>query len=207
MAKNKSRKYPQSVVRTEALPIMDISSFGRQTTMSDTSTGASVSQAWITDNVPDPQARVICSQYIQPQEQGFVEVLMQEDFSDSERNISTYVLNRLAKKYHEAVKIWILDLYTGRQGDELFLMQLFRLLRCFPYEFLAPASFFLAGMGVHHNSDFVKSEALSLLDHWGNKAVYDMLQNHEPPATPWLRMKYCAIRESLRSHVVIQENR
>lgn len=206
MAKNKIRKYPQSVLRIEALPIMDINSYGQQVKRSDTSIGTSVSQAWITDNKLDAQAQMICSLYIQPQEHNFVEMLMQEDFSDSERNVSTIVLNQLVKRYRDAAQTWILGLYVAKQGDEHFLMQLFRLLRCFPYEFLAPASFILAGNGVHHNSDFVKSEALSLLDHWGNKEVYDMLQNHEPPTTPWLRMKYCAIRESLRSHVAIQEN-
>ena len=65
----------------------------------------------------------------------------------------------------------------------------------------------LAGLGVHHVSDYVKSEALSLLDHWGNADVFDMLNYQEPPETPWLRMKYFAIRQSLERYVTIQENR
>ena len=94
-----------------------------------------------------------------------------------------------------------------RNGDEELLIQLFRLLRCFPYEFLAPASLCLAELAVHHQSDFVKSEALSLMDHWGNKEVLRMMKTHEPPLTPWLKMKYYAIIDSLERYVALQENR
>lgn len=203
----KARRYRPYRGRYEPIPIIEIDSLAHREGTSDSSVGDSVSQNWITDKVQSPYARWNYELFIRPQEPYFVGLLLKEDFSVSDHNLSTNFIWHITKKYKESVQIWILDLFKARQGDAFFLMQLLRLLRCFPYEMFAPASFYIAGLGVHHNSDFVKSEALSLLSHWGNKDVLDMLRNFEPPFTPWLQIKYIAIRESLERYVALQENR
>lgn len=204
---NNVRKYPRSVKRIEHLQFIEVGSFEKYEPQSDTSVGDSLSLSWITRVDKTPSVQNEYDVFIKPKETLFIRMLMDADFSASDYNSSTYMINQLVRKHKNAVQLWILDLFKARQGDELFLMQLLRLLRCFPYEFLSPASFYVAGMGVHHNSDFVKSEALSLLDHWGNMDVLDMLRNFEPPMTPWLSMKYYAIKESIEKYAILQENR
>ena len=204
--KIKYRRYPQYVRRCN-LSVQNLDSVtGTREAASDTSTGVAGYQKWITDVHSSEKAKLDYNQHIKPRELQFLSDLLREDFSDSESNFSTESFLFLVRRYKEAMKVWILDLYNLRNGDEELLIQLFRLLRCFPYEFLAPASLCLAGLALHHNSDFVKSEALSLLDHWGNKDVLSILQNHEPPTTPWLRMKYAVVKDSLERYVALQEN-
>lgn len=201
------RRYPHFVRKVQPLPIVDMDSIGNREEVFDSSTGESLSQNWITDRGQTPKAQWDYEVFLRPKEEYFIRLLINEDFLDSDRNDSTYFIRDIARRYKDTVQTWILDLFKARQDDEHFLMQLLRLLRCFPYEFLAPASFYLAGMGVHHRSDFVKSEALSLLDHWGNLDVMKMIDNFEPPMTPWLRMKYYAIRESIERYATLQKNR
>ena len=204
--KYKQRIYPRSIRTIRPLAVVDIDDIGQRVAVSDTSIGASVSQNWISGRL-DKKAEWEYSTYIKPKEMAFFKNLLSEDFSYSERNDSTDLLYKFARQYREAVQFWIVGIYNLRNDDEDLLIQLFRLLRCFPYEFLAPPSLCLAELAVHHHSDFVKSEALSLMDHWGNKDVFRMMKNHEPPSTPWLKMKYCAIIDSLERYVALQENR
>ena len=204
--KYKQRIYPRSIRTIRPLAVVDINDIGQRVAVSDTSIGASVSQNWISGRLDQKAEWEYCT-YIKPKEMAFFKNLLSEDFSYSERNDSTDLLYKLARQYREAVQFWIVGIYNLRNDDEDLLIQLFRLLRCFPYEFLAPASLCLAELAVHHHSDFVKSEALSLMDHWGNKDVLRMMKNHEPPSTPWLKMKYCAIIDSLERYVALQENR
>lgn len=202
----KTRRYPRISWSLRPLEIVEIGSLGQLDASSDTSTSVSMSQNWISSNF-EQNTEWEYETYIKPQELTFFRELLCEDFSDSERNYSTATFYRLVKQYKKAVQNWIINIYNMRNGDEELLIQLFRLLRCFPYDFLAPASLCLAGLAVHHQSDYVKSEALSLMDHWGNKEVLRMMQNHEPPSTTWLRMKYYAIKDSIERYVALQENR
>lgn len=202
----KTRRYPRISWSLRPLEIVEIGSLGQLDASSDTSTSVSMSQNWISSNF-EQNTEWEYETYIKPQELTFFRELLCEDFSDSERNYSTATFYRLVKRYKKAVQNWIINIYNMRNGDEELLIQLFRLLRCFPYDFLAPASLCLAGLAVHHQSDYVKSEALSLMDHWGNKEVLRMMQNHEPPSTTWLRMKYYAIKDSIERYVALQENR
>lgn len=199
------RQYPQSVRFLRPVEVRFVN-FAESHVDIDTSVGYSSSKRWITDNSENGQARFDYERFIRPQELSFVTLLLAEDFSDSVRNDATLFFNGIVRRHREAALLWILDLYNQRQDDEVFLMQLLRLLRCFPYEYLKPASMTLATNAVHHVSDYVKSEALSLLDHWGNRDVLRIMQNHEAPNTPWLRMKYYAIRETLEKYVTLQEN-
>lgn len=203
---NNRRRYPRTVTRVEKLPIMEMGNFSLIDAASDSSMGDSMTQSWISKDI-SPQAQWDYEMIIRPQELSFFMDLLAEDFSYSERNSSTAVFANLVKHYKEAVQKWIMEIYNLRNTDEKLLIQLFRLLRCFPYDFLAPASLCLAALAVHHNSDFVKSEALSLMDHWGNKDVLRIMNNHEAPSTPWLKMKYFAIIESLERYAALQENR
>lgn len=204
--KNKQRIYPRSIRVIRPLAVVDIDTIGQRDAVSDTSIGTSLSQNWIS-NRRDLKVDWEYNTYIKPYEMAFFKNLLSDDFSDSDRNDSTATFYRYVRQYKDAVQNWIVNIYNLRNDDEELLLQLFRLLRCFPYEFLAPASLCLAELAVHHQSDFVKSEALSLMDHWGNKEVLKMMKNHEPPSTPWLKMKYCAIIDSLERYVALQENR
>lgn len=201
------RKYPRYVKEIGEIPILDIANYGHREATSDSSTGQSISQNWVSEKGISLKAQWDYETFIRPQELRFFRELISEDFSDSERNDSTAFFYGLTRKYKEAVQNWILNIYNLKNGDDELLIQLFRLLRCFPYDFLAPASLCLAELAVHHHSDFVKSEALSLMDHWGNQDVLRMMKNHEPPSTPWLKMKYCAIIDSLERYAALQENR
>ena len=204
--KYKHRVYPRSIRLIKTLEVVDIKSIGQRVAVSDTSVGSSVSLNWVSSR-QNQKTEWEYDTYIKPQEMKFFKELLEEDFSESERNDSTATFYKLVRHYKEAVQSWIINIYNLRNGDEELLIQLFRLLRCFPYEFLAPASLCLAELAVHHQSDFVKSEALSLMDHWGNKEVLRMMKTHEPPLTPWLKMKYYAIIDSLERYVALQENR
>lgn len=204
--KNKQRIYPRSIRVLSPLAVVDIDTIGQRDAVSDTSLGTSLSQNWVSSR-QSQKTEWEYDVYIKPHEMKFFKELLIEDFSESERNDSTATFYKLVRHYKEAVQSWIINIYNLRNGDEELLIQLFRLLRCFPYEFLAPASLCLAELAVHHQSDFVKSEALSLMDHWGNKEVLRMMKTHEPPLTPWLKMKYCAIIDSLERYVALQENR
>lgn len=217
MKKNKYRRYRTltryqlQLVEPEPLQIVDISAFEEAKEALDTSVGGerSKSSVWLTSFKKASVKELTYEDNLEQKEEEFVELLMQEDFSDSKRNKTTYYVGRLRKGviYKNEVNSWIEKLYLRHQDNVLFIMQLFRLIRCFSYEYFYPSSLTLAGLGVYHVSDYVKSEALSLLDHWGNADVFDMLNYHEPPETPWLRMKYFAIRQSLERYVTIQENR
>lgn len=144
---------------------------------------------------------------LQEHEQKFVELLLMEDFSDSVRNDTTYYLSKLRKgnKYKKDINEWILKLYMKHQDNRLFILQLFRMLSCFSYDYFYPTSLCIAGLGVHHESDLVKSEVLSLLDHWGNADVFNLMKYHDPPQTPWLREKYLAVKKSLEEYAAIQK--
>lgn len=145
---------------------------------------------------------------LKEREQEFIDLLLSEDFSDSVRNETTYYLSKLRKgKTHKKdVNEWILKLYMNHLDNQLFILQLFRMFSCFSYDYFYPASLILVGLGVHNESDFVKSEALSLLDHWGNADVFNLMNYHEPPQTPWLREKYLAVKKSLEEYAAIQKD-
>lgn len=216
MKKNKYRRYRTltryqlQLVEPEPLQIVDISAFEGAKEAMDTSVGGerSRSSVWLTSFKKASIKELTYEDYLEQKEEEFVELLMQEDFSDFMRNKTTYYVGRLRKGviYKSEVNSWLEKLYLRHQDNVLFIMQLFRLIRCFSYEYFYPSSLTLAGLGVHHVSDYVKSEALSLLDHWGNSEVFGMLNYHEAPETPWLRMKYMAIRQSLERYAAVQEN-
>ena len=177
--------------------------------VSDSSIGLSVSKAtvWIENYRHRTVKEENYSLYLQSHESEFVDLLLREDFSDSMRNPSTSFIMKLRKGHQKDVNEWLGNLYVAHQDSDYFIIQMLRLFRCFPYEYFAPASLFMAYQAVYHVSDYVKSEALSLLDHWGNFEVFNMLNYHEPPQTPWLRAKYLTVREALKRYAAIQKDR
>ena len=195
--------------KPEQLTVKDIETFETVKSTSDASIGRepSMGSVWFTDSKvirrKDDSYYIVLQQH----EKEFVELLLLEDFSDSIRNSTTTFLMKLWKGHKSDVNQWLEGLYLTHQNNDYFIMQLFRLFSCFPYEFFEPTSLLLAGCGIYHNSDFVKSEALSLIDHWGNIEVFDFLQYHEPPETPWLKEKYNSIRQSLEGYAAIKKNR
>lgn len=139
-----------------------------------------------------------CGEISKPQEKEFVNLLISEDFTDYEINDAANYVYSLQKKAPSAVKDWLLDLFFTFQDNEQVLLQLLRLLQCFPMEKLYPASLAIAGLGLRHNSDYVKSESLSMLDHWGrHPKVLKLIKNQDPPEAEWLKMKYIAIINAL----------
>lgn len=217
---NKSIKYrrypvltqPQiQFIKPEQLLVRDISAFDIVKSEADTSTGvvASKSSVWLTSFIRPKEKDFTYEEFLNQRETEFIELLMQEDFSDSIRNESTFYISKLRRggRYKNEVNLWMEKLYLTHQDNITFLLQLFRLMRCFSFGYFYPSSLSLANMGVHHVSDYVKSEALSLLDHWGNVEVFDLMNYHEPPETPWLRAKYITIRDSLERYAAIQKDR
>ena len=213
----KYRKYPTltlpqiQLIGSEQLQVVDITQFEGSKTVADTSTGEtrSKSSVWLTTFRKVNVTEFTYEELLNKKESEFVELLLVEDFSDSVRNETTNYLSRLRKGviHKNDINAWLERLYVTHQDNLHFIIQLFRLMRCFPYNYFYPSSLTLAGLGVHHESDYVKSEALSLLDHWGNVDVFNLLSYHEPPETPWLKQKYIAVRESLERYAAIQENR
>ena len=198
-------KYNPSVRPISAIPIQDIRCFDKLGVSADTSTGESVTKSWIADfDMPDNWGMTY-NNVFRPIEKMFMGMLLDEDFSDSNRNVTTYYVSNLRRENKIEIATWIRLLYVAYQDNEFFLMQLFRLLKCFPFEYFSPSSLIIASDAVHHKSDYVKSEALSLLDHWGNSEVLKFLKSHEPPTAPWLRMKYVSIMNSIEHHVAIQK--
>ncbi len=204
-------KYSLKTVEPEALQIVDVTAFKGVKGVVDASVGETVSKSsvWITSFKKASVKSFTYEEYLKGKETEFVELLLQEDFSESTHNKTTSFVSRLRKGiiYKNEVNVWIEKLYLTHQDNEFFIMQLLRLIRCFPFEYFNPSSVTLAGLGVHHTSDYVKSEALSLLDHWGNAEVFELMKYHEAPETPWLRMKYFAIRQSLEKYAFVQKNR
>jgi len=219
MAKNnrKYRKYPTltlpqiKIIGSEQLTVVDIAQFDGSKTIADTSTSEirSKTSVWLTSYRKVNDTEFTYEEFLKQKESDFIELLLVEDFSDSVRNETTNYLSRLRKGviHKNDINAWLQRLYVTHQDNLHFIIQLFRLMRCFPYDYFYPSSLTLAGLGVHHESDYVKSEALSLLDHWGNVDVFNLLSYHEPPETPWLKQKYIAVRESLERYAAIQENR
>ncbi len=219
MAKNnrKYRKYPTltlpqiKIIGSEQLTVVDIAQFDGSKTIADTSTSEirSKTSVWLTSYRKVNDTEFTYEEFLKQKESDFIELLLVEDFSDSVRNETTNYLSRLRKGviHKNDINAWLQRLYVTHQDNMHFIIQLFRLMRCFPYDYFYPSSLTLAGLGVHHESDYVKSEALSLLDHWGNVDVFNLLSYHEPPETPWLKQKYIAVRESLERYAAIQENR
>lgn len=215
--KNKYRQYPPLTpsqirnVEPKQLQIFDMSVFKGTKPVADTSTGIVRSQSsfWLTSYRKVSESNFTYEEYLNQKEPEFVDLLMQEDFSDSVRNETTIYLSRLRKGtvHKNDVNIWLEKLYLTHQNNSFFIMQLLRMIRCFSFSYFYPSCLTLAGLAVHHESDFVKSEALSLLDHWGNVDVFRYLNYHEPPETPWLRHKYLAIKDSLERYAAIQEDR
>lgn len=207
----KLTEYQLRLVEPKPLQIVDISAFKEAKGTLDTSVGEerSKTSVWLTSFKKVSVKALAYEDYLDQREDEFVELLMQEDFSDSMRNKTTYYIGRLRKGviYKNEVSLWLQKLYMRHQDNTTFIIQLFRLIRCFSFEYFNPSSLALAGLGVHHPSDYVKSEALSLLDHWGNADVFKLMNYQEAPETPWLRMKYFAIRQSLERYATIQENR
>lgn len=210
----KYRRYPSfallpqlSVAQLE-IQVQDISAFEFERSASDTSIGrSSKTSVWLTGDARYRVKDITFESVLRQKEREFVELLLAEDFSDSVRNESTIYVSRLRRGHKNDVSLWFQALYQTHQDDDYFIMQLFRLFRCFPYDYFQPSSLTLAGLGVHHTSDFVKSEAISLLDHWGNADVFNLLNYHEPPETPWLKAKYISVRNSLERYAAIQKDR
>lgn len=143
-----------------------------------------------------------------PNEKAFIKILVNDDFSDNEPCESVQLVNRLQRSNPLAVKDWMLQLFFTFQDNEDVIIQLLRLLQCFPVEKLYPASLAMAAVSLHHRSDYVKSEALSMLDHWGrHPEVLNFINNQEPPEAAWLKIKYESIKKALNKYVAIQENR
>ena len=195
--------------KPEQLTVKDIATYGtvKSTTDASIGRGPSMGSVWFTDSMLTRRKDASYCIVLQQFEKEFIELLLIEDFSDSIRNSTTTLLMKLRKGHKSDVNLWLEGLYLTHQSNDYFIMQLFRLISCFPYEFFEPSSLLLAGLGIHHISDFVKSEALSLIDHWGNIEVFDLLQYHEPPETPWLKEKYNSIRKSLELYAAIKKNR
>lgn len=199
---------PRLSTEQPEIQVQDISVFEFEHSASDTSTGrSSKTSVWLTGASRYRVKDIAFESVLRQKEREFVELLLAEDFSDSVRNESSIYISRLRRGHKSDVSLWFQTLYQTHQDDDYFLMQLFRLFRCFPYNYFQPSSLTLVGLGVHHTSDFVKSEAISLLDHWGNADVFNLLNYLEPPETPWLKAKYIAVRNSLERYAAIQKDR
>ena len=207
--KKKSRQYPsfwsvkpkRSVLQVTLIENVDTENIDVVTDNSE----ASESNAWVyrVNNTSNKEFAFFVDT-IAPREKDFIRLLINDDFSDYEPGESAQLVFKLQRKSPSAVKDWMLQLFFTFQDNEGVLLQMLRLLQCFPMEKLYPASLAMAAVSLHHRSDYVKSEALSMLDHWGrHPEVIKFINNQEPPETAWLKIKYESIKNALNKNVAI----
>jgi hypothetical protein len=207
------RRYPSFwavPLKSRLLQVKVLDSIDTRTTRIATDSSVEAeANAWVYEvNKVHNKEFVFYIDFIIPREKDFIKLLVNDDFSDNEPSESAQMLYRLQRKSPTAVKDWMLQLFFTFQDNEDILLQMLRLLQCFPIEKLYPASLAMAAVSLHHRSDYVKSEALSMLDHWGrHPAVLKFINNQEPPEAGWLRIKFESIKKALNKNVAIQENR
>lgn len=81
--------------------------------------------------------------------------------------------------------------------EEILANKILYLLQDYSYNDAYPYSQTMALAAVNVNSTIIQSAAIGLFSHWGNEESLNMLRHMSEPSTPWVKIKYEAVKKSL----------
>jgi hypothetical protein len=83
--------------------------------------------------------------------------------------------------------------------NEILASKILYLLQDYSYYDAHPYSQTMALAAINVNSIIIQSAAIGLFSHWGNEESLNMLRHMSEPSTPWVKIKYEAVKKSLEN--------
>lgn len=139
-------------------------------------------------------------------QQEFVKTIRATRFEPGEDNAATRMFAELLQeKYKDEVLKLVNTLFVDNFDDPKLCVKILTMLGDYSYEDLKPFSQTIALASIANKNPRVKSAALNMFAHWGNKDALRLLNEVEEPTEPWIKMKYHSIKKSLEKKCSMRE--
>lgn len=148
---------------------------------------------------------VASKEFTEGHKQRFIETIQNAFFQAGEDNSATEMMAELLVDYKEEVLKLLNTLFVDNYKDTNLCVKILSLLGDYSYEELKPYSQSIALASIANKSPRIKSAALNLFAHWGNKDALRLLMEVDEPTEPWIKMKYLSIKKSLEERCSMQE--
>ena len=153
------------------------------------------------NNVVPLSNEVFISQY----KDIFFQTLLKSPVNNGEDTEATIMFSELISQNKITTLYMLNDLFIKNIDNEYVCVKLLSLCNDYSYEELNPTAQTLAALSIHHKSSRVKSAAMNLFSHWGNKESYKLICSIDCPNEPWIKMKYQTIKMALKKKWCMQE--
>ena len=148
---------------------------------------------------------VVSKEFTEGHKQHFIETVQNAIFEAGEDNAATEMMSELLVDYKEEVLKLLNTMFVDNYKDTNLCVKILSLLGDYSYEELKPYSQSIALASIANKSPRIKSAALNLFAHWGNKDALRLLMEVNEPTEPWIKMKYLSIKKSLEERCSMQE--
>lgn len=148
---------------------------------------------------------VASKDFTEGHKQRFIEIIQNAIFEAGEDNAATEMMAELLMDHKEEVLKLLNTLFVDNYEDINLCVKILSLLGDYGYEELKPYSQSIALASIANKSPRIKSAALNLFAHWGNKDALRLLMEVDEPTEPWIKMKYLSIKKSLEERCSMQE--
>ncbi len=131
-------------------------------------------------------------------QQEFIQLIHSTRFEPGEDNAATRMFADLLKeRYRDEVLKLMNTLFVENFDDSKLCVKILSMLGDYSYDELKPFSQSIALASIANKNPRVKSAALNMFAHWGNKDALRLLSEVDEPSEPWIKMKYHSIKKSL----------
>lgn len=131
-------------------------------------------------------------------QQEFIRIIRETRFEPGEDNAATLMFaDLLHEKYRDEVLKLMNLLFVDNFDDSKLCVKILTMLGDYSYDELKPYSQSIALASIANKNPRVKSAALNMFAHWGNKDALRLLNEVDEPTEPWIKMKYHSIKKSL----------
>lgn len=148
---------------------------------------------------------VASKEFTEGHKQRFIETIQNVIFEAGEDNAATEMMAELLVNHKEELLKLLNTLFVDNYEDTNLCVKILSLLGDYSYEELKPYSQSIALASIANKSPRIKSAALNLFAHWGNKDALRLLMEVDEPTEPWIKMKYLSIKKSLEERCSMQE--
>lgn len=148
---------------------------------------------------------VASKEFTEGHKQRFIETIQNVFFEAGEDNAATEMMAELLVNHKEELLKLLNTLFVDNYEDTNLCVKILSLLGDYSYEELKPYSQSIALASIANKSPRIKSAALNLFAHWGNKDALRLLMEVDEPTEPWIKMKYLSIKKSLEERCSMQE--
>lgn len=148
---------------------------------------------------------VASKEFTEGHKQRFIETIQNVIFEAGEDNAATEMMAELLMNHKEELLELLNTLFVDNYEDTNLCVKILSLLGDYSYEELKPYSQSIALACIANKSPRIKSAALNLFAHWGNKDALRLLMEVDEPTEPWIKMKYLSIKKSLEERCSMQE--